>query len=139
MGEIIRQSKIILLLLFSSLLLYFVFRPGIQKLKRDLDFKNPATTIIQAAFKLGERKDVSAVKPLLANILDPRMCTNINFKGMTVCYCRLGALQKISNLKPPIKLDQFEVDTIAAQFYLNWALKKGLIKSKEEINLNYYR
>lgn len=102
-----------------------------------MNYKNHPTTIVKAAYKLGERKDKSSVKPLLTNILDPRMSTNINFKGMTVCYCRLGALKKISNLSPPIELDQFSVDTVAAKFYLNWAIKEKIIHSKEEIDLTY--
>jgi hypothetical protein len=111
---------------------------GNAKLRKDLNSKNHATTIVQAAYKLGERKDKLAIKSLLMNILDPRMSTNINFKGMTVCYCKLGALKKISNLSPPIELDQFSVDTMAARFYLNWTIKEKIIQSEEEIDLTYY-
>ena len=133
-----RNPKTIIALLLSGLLLYFIFRPSNAKLRNDLSSKNHATTIVKAAYKLGERKDKLAIKPLLTNILDPRMSTNINFKGMTVCYCKLGALKKISNLSPPIELDQFSVDTMAAKFYLDWAIKEKIIQSEKEIDLTYY-
>jgi hypothetical protein len=114
-----RKSKIILALLFSGLLLFFILRPSNVKLRNDLNYINHPTIIDKAAYKLGERKDTSAVKPLLTNILDMRMSTNLNFKGMTVCYCRLTALKKISGVEPLLKLNQFEVDTAAVQFYLD--------------------
>ena len=132
-----RNVKIILSLLFSGLIFYFIFRSSNSKLRNDLNYKNHPTDIVKAAYKLGERKDKSAVKQLLSNILDPRMSTNINFKGMTVCYCKLGALKKISNLYPLAQPDQFSVDTIAAKFYLEWAIKEKIIQSKEEIDLAY--
>ncbi|MBI2731458.1 MAG: hypothetical protein HYX40_12040 [Sphingobacteriales bacterium] len=126
------------LVLISVLVIYFILRPSNKKLQEDLNVHNHTTTIIKAAYKLGERKDVSAVRPLLSNILDPRMSTHINFKGMNVCYSRLVALRKISGLNPPAPLIKFSVDTISAKFYLNWAIEKGIIKSPDEINLNYH-
>jgi hypothetical protein len=132
-----RKSKIILALLFSGLLLFFILKPSNVKLRNDLNYINHPTIIDKAAYKLGERKDTSAVKPLLTNILDMRMSTNLNFKGMTVCYCRLTALKKISGVEPLLKLNQFEVDTAAVQFYLDWAVKEKYIKSKSDMNINY--
>lgn len=134
-----KRHKIIFALLLSALTLYLIFRPSNAKLRADMDSKNHTTTIIKAAYKLGERKDKLAIKPLLANILDPRVSTNMNFKGMSVCYCKLGALKKISNLSPPIELNQFSVDTIAAKFYLDWAIKEKFIEPGEEIDLTYYK
>jgi hypothetical protein len=66
------------------------------------------------------------------------MSTNMNFKGMTVCYCKLCALKKISGLSPPIEMDQFWVDTAIAKFYLEWAIKEKIIESEREIDLAYY-
>jgi hypothetical protein len=126
------------LVLISVLLIYFIVRPSNKELREDLNVHNNAITIIKAAHKLGDREDISAVKPLLTNILDPRMSTHINFKGMNVCYSRLAALRKISGLNPPAPLIQFSVDTMSAKFYLNWAIEKGIIKSPDEINLNYH-
>ncbi len=131
------KPKIIIALLLSGLLLYFVLRPSNQKLKNDLNYKNHPTIIDKAAYELGERKDTSAVKALLTNILDMRMSTNVSFKGMSVCYCRLTALEKISGVRPRLRLDQFEVDTAAVQFYLDWAAKEKYIKPKTEIDINY--
>ena len=61
----------------------------------------------------------------------------MNFKGMTVNYCRLGALKKISGVDLGRKLDQFTVDTAASNFYLDWAIKQGYLKDKSEVNIYY--
>ena len=120
-----RNPKTILALIFFAFLLYFIIRPSNAKLRDDLNSKNHATTIVKAAYKLGERKDKLAIKPLLTNILDPRMSTNINFKGMTVCYCRLGALKKISNLSPQLSL----TNSLLIRRLLNFILI-GLLRKK---------
>jgi hypothetical protein len=133
-----RNPKIIIPVILAGILFYFIIRPGDAKLRDDLNSKNHATVIVKAAYKLGERKDNLAIKALLSNILDPRMSTNIKFKGMTVCYCKLVALKKITNLSPPIKLDQFSVDTVAAKFYLDWAIENKIIRQNEKIDLTYY-
>jgi hypothetical protein len=109
-----------------------------EKYKLDLASENHPTIIIKAAFELGEARDTSAVIPLLKNILDPRMSTNIHFKGMTVCYCKLVALKKITGLKPLQNVNQFEVDTLAANFYYKWAIGKGLIKDGDRLDIYYH-
>jgi hypothetical protein len=134
-----RTPLIILTLLLSGIILYFLYRPTNAKLRDDLSAKNHPTTIIKAAFKLGDRKDKLAIKRLLTNILDPRMTTNLRFKGISVCYSKLKALEKISRLSPTIELDQFSVDTMAAKFYLNWAIREKIIQTGEEIDLTYYQ
>ncbi len=95
--------------------------------------------IDNACFKLGEIKDTAAVKLLLTKILDPRMSTDFRFKGMTVNYCKLSALQKISGVGKGIKLDQFKVDTLTTIFYIDWAIKSGYIKSREEVDIYFYK
>src|SRR5262245_60960325 len=81
--------------------------------------------INMACLVLGERKDTSAVKLLLTKILDPRISHSLKFYGMSVNYCRLIALKKISGLDIGHKIDQFGPDTSATLFYLNWAVEKG--------------
>lgn len=107
-----------------------------ERYRRDLDSKNHTTIVINAAYELGEMKDTSAVKLLLTHILDPRTSTNLNYKGMCVCYGRLIALKKISGINTLI--NRFDVDTAAAHFYLDWAVKNHYLKDKSEIDLNYY-
>jgi hypothetical protein len=106
--------------------------------KRDL-LSNDIDKIDEACFKLGEAKDTSAVKLLLINILDPRMSTNLRYKGMTVNYCRLGALRKIAGTDFGRKIDQFKVDTIATNIYLDWAVRKGYIRNTGEVDIYYKR
>jgi hypothetical protein len=74
--------------------------------------------ICEAAFHLGENKDTTAVELLFQNILDRRSSTDIRYKGLTVCYCKLGALRKISGLMPPHKLSPFTIDSMAVEYYL---------------------
>jgi hypothetical protein len=108
----------------------------IEKYKSDLNKKNHPSLICNAAYELGEARDASAIKPLLNNILDVRMSTNLNFKGMTVCYCKLRALKKILWVEPPFKINQFDLDSAAVKYYLDLVIKKGLINARE-VNINY--
>jgi hypothetical protein len=107
-----------------------------EKYKSDLNKNNHPSVICIAAYELGEAKDTSAIKPLLNNILDARMSTNLKFKGMTVCYCKLGALKKILGIEPPVKINQFDLDSAAVKYYLDLVVNKRLINT-EEVNINY--
>jgi len=109
-----------------------------EKYKQDL-LSDDQNKIDEACYKLGEAKDTSAVKLLLTKILDPRMSTNIRFKGMTVNYCRLSALKKISGVDIGRKFDQFGVDTVATNFYIDWAVRQGYLKDKIEVDISYYK
>ncbi|HUC79781.1 MAG TPA: hypothetical protein VMR70_02660 [Flavisolibacter sp.] len=106
--------------------------------KKELSSQNHATAILEAAYKLGEQKDTSAIKPLLTNILDPRMSTNLKYKGMTVCYGRLVALRKITGASPSWKIAQFDQDTAAVNFYLTWAFTKGIVQNRNDIDIEYH-
>lgn len=127
-------------ILFKFVVIFFVFSScnRNEKYIHDLDSGNPPGTIIKAAFELGEARDTAAILALLKNILDPRMSTNIRFKGMTVCYSKLGALGKIAGIKPLKKIDQFGVDTAAVKFYLKRAWERGTIQSVDEIDIYYH-
>ena len=92
-----------------------------------------------ACFELGELKDTSAIKPLFTKILDPRISNDLRFKGMSVNYCRLMALRKISGVDIGRVIDQFGVDTAATVFYLDWAVKEGFLKNKDEVDIYYYK
>ena len=120
-------------ILFYFLLLSCTSR---EKYKKDL-LSNDKTKIDIACFELSELKDTSAIKPLFTKILDPRISTNLRFKGMSVNYCRLGALKKISGVDIGRKIDQFGPDTAATLFYLDWAVKEGFLKNKDEVDIYY--
>jgi hypothetical protein len=107
-----------------------------EKYKSDLNKNNHPSVICKAAYELGEARDTSAIKPLLDNILDVRMSTSLKFKGMTVCYCKLGALKKILGVEPPFKINQFDLDSAAVKYYLDLVVNKGLINTGE-VNINY--
>jgi hypothetical protein len=56
---------------------------------------------------------------------------------MSVAQCRLGVLKKISNIDVIKKENRYIPDTPAINFYLHWALKKGYVKNKSEVDINY--
>src|SRR5207342_2381613 len=122
--------KILLLLFCEAVLFSCTSR---EKYKRDLQSEN-INKVDKACFELGEAKDTSAVKLLLTHILDPRMSTNINYKGKTVNYCRLTALKKISGVDLGRQINQFWPDTAVTLFYLDWAVKNGHIRDTNEID-----
>ncbi|MBL7724167.1 MAG: hypothetical protein JNK27_08450 [Chitinophagaceae bacterium] len=109
-----------------------------EKYKKDL-LSDDKTKIAKACFELGDRKDTSAVKLLFTKILDPRICTDLRFKGMSVNYCRLIALKKISGVGIERRVDQFGPDTSATLFYLDWAVKEGFLTHKNEVDIYYIR
>jgi hypothetical protein len=127
-------SRVLIPIVFANIILLSC--TSREKYKQDL-LSDDKTKIDIACFELGELKDTSAVKPLFAKILDPRVSTNLRFKGMSVNYCRLGALKKISGVDIGRKIDQFGPDTAATLFYLDWAVKEGFLKSKDEVDIYY--
>jgi hypothetical protein len=129
-------SKTLLFLFIGYFFLYSC--NSTEKYKQDL-LSDDQNKIDEACFKLGKARDTSAIKLLLTKILDPRMSTNIFFKGMTVNYCRLGALNKISGSNFGIKLNQFKVDTAATNLYLDWAVKQGYLNDKNEVDIYYLK
>lgn len=91
--------------------------------------------IDKACFELGEAKDTSAVQLLLNHLKDPRITNNLNFKGMSVYQCRIGALRKISGLDFEKKITH-KIDTDAINFYIDWAIGNRHIKDRSDIQLD---
>ncbi len=117
-----------LLLLFAS----FLFS-SCHDYKKDLE-SDDKTKIMKACYELGEAKDVSAVKPLLTKIIDGRISNNLRFKGMCVYQCRIAALSKISGINISYS---YKPDTTVVNLYIDWAIKKGYVKDREDIDLYY--
>jgi hypothetical protein len=92
---------------------------------------------MKACYALGEARDTSAVKSLFTRILDPRISNDIRFKGMSVCYCRLTAIRKIAGRDPEKRINQYEVDTSAVYYFLDWAIKEHYLTSKDEVDIDY--
>ena len=125
---------------------YLLFTLGLTVLISSCfhDYKNDLLSddknkIMKACYKLGEARDTSAVKFLFTKILDPRISNNLRFKGMSVSYCRLTALSKIAGLNPERKIKQYEVDTLAVYYFLDWAVKEHYLKDKDEVDIKYFK
>jgi hypothetical protein len=123
-------------ILFILLNIFFTSCTSMEEYKKDL-LSDDINKIDNACYRLGELKDTSAIKALLTKALDPRISTNLKYKGMSVNYCRLTALKKISGADIGRKIDQFGPDTAATYFYLDWAVKQGYLKDKEEVDVSY--
>ncbi len=129
-----RRVIIKILLLYTALISCI----SNEKYKRDL-LSDDKEKIDMACYKLGERRDTSAIKLLFTKILDPRISNDLRFKGMSVNYCRLISLKKISGVDFRRKIDQFGPDTTATLFYLDWAVKEGFLRGKNEVDILYYK
>src|SRR4051812_36577595 len=99
-------------ILFILLNIFFTSCTSMEEYKKDL-LSDDINKIDNACYRLGELKETSAIKALLTKALDPRISTNLKYKGMSVNYCRLTALKKISGADIGIKIDQFGPDTAA--------------------------
>ena len=130
------RSKIFIPFIFMHFLLMSC--TSNEKYKQDL-LSDDKTKIDMACYKLGELKDTSAIKPLFTKILDPRISNDLRFKGMSVNYCRLTALRKISGVDIGRNIYQYWPDTAATLLYLEWAVKEGFLKNKDEVDIYYYR
>jgi hypothetical protein len=129
-----KDFKKLILLISTQLILLSC--NSTEKYKQNLRSDN-VTAICEACYELGKLRDTSAIKLLLTGILDPRVSNDLRFKGMSVAQCRLRALKKISNIDVIKKENAYIPDTAAVNFYLDWALKKGYLKNKNEVDINY--
>src|SRR5688572_17052883 len=71
---------------------------------RELLTSNDKEEIILGAYKAGETGDFSFITLLIKDASDPRMSTNIRFKGFSVYQSKMIALRKIFKKAPPIPI-----------------------------------
>lgn len=90
-------------------------------------------SICIASNYFGEHKDRSIVRHLLTGINDQRISHNIYYKGMSVYYCKMVALRKISGLN--IKITETEEPKLEKiQKFIDWAVRNQLIGKKEKVD-----
>ena len=90
-------------------------------------------SICIASYYFGERKNRNVVLYLLNGIEDGRISHDIRYKGMTVYYCKMIALKKISGLN--INVTQSEKpDSKKIQKFIDWGIENQLINKEENIN-----
>lgn len=91
-------------------------------------------SICIASYYFGEQGDKSVTRELLTGIEDKRISHHIRHKGMSVYYCKMGALRKLSGLD--IKVGQTDSpDTTKIKKFINWALDNKLIADTDKINI----
>ena len=90
-------------------------------------------SICIASYYYGEHKDRSVVRELLTGIEDSRVSHNIHHKGMSVYYCKIRALKKISGLNINVA-EREKPNMEKIQKFIDWAIEKQLIGKEENVN-----
>jgi hypothetical protein len=92
--------------------------------------------IIESAIwiKENEVKNSSIVVQLLTHILDGRISSSVTYYMKTPYLARISALEKVTGIKYPFKIDE-EPDAMVVDYYLDWAVKKRFIKTKDDIDV----
>jgi hypothetical protein len=121
----------------SALLLIFIFNSCMQvdDVKKNL-VSGDRDLIIESAIwiKENEIKDTSVVIALLTHILDSRISTSVKYYMQTPYLTRISALEKLTGIRYSDKINE-DPDALIVDFYLDWAVKKGFIKTKNDINV----
>lgn len=89
-------------------------------------------SICIASYYFGERKDRSVIRDLLTGIEDSRISQDARQKGMSVYYCKMIALGKVSGLNIYVT-EREKPDSIKIQKYINWAIENKIVAEKEKI------
>ena len=107
--------------------------------RRDLTSKE-VNKICVAAYHLGEAHDTLSVPALLKNLDDPRISHHIQHKGMSVYYCKAGALRKISGLDIEIKQHNPPDSAIIKRFII-WANDNKLrnVQAKSDFSISKWQ
>ena len=90
---------------------------------RELLSSKDKEEIILGAYRAGETGDVSFGTLLIKNANDPRISTNINFKGFSVYQSKMIALKKIFSKDPPVPIT-YRPDSLVIKFY-NGLIRRG--------------
>ena len=90
-------------------------------------------SICIASYYFGEQGDRSVTKELLTGIEDARISHHMRHKGMSVYYCKMGALIELSGQDIEVGPTDNPDPTKIEQF-INWALENKLITDAEKIN-----
>ena len=74
--------------------------------------------MIEGAYLAGETGDKKFVPYLLKDANNPRMSTDLHYKGISVYESKMGALRKIYGKEPPVPITS-DVDSTVIKFYTN--------------------
>jgi hypothetical protein len=83
----------------------------------DLLSSNEKEDKIIGAYKAGKSGSMDFVPLLVKDFADPRVSTNINFKGFSVYQEKAIALEKIFKKSPPVAITT-DPDSIVIKFYM---------------------
>lgn len=91
-------------------------------------------SICVSSYYFGEQQDKSVIRELLTGINDMRVSHHIQHKGMSVYYCKVTALNKITGLDIKVKQTDYP-DSITVQKFITWAFDNKQLDDIETINL----
>ena len=86
--------------------------------------------ICEASHYLGEVKDTASIALLLKDIYDARISHHLNYKGMSVYYCKASALKKITGINVNIQQHQPPDSTVINQF-VDWAIEQKIVDANQ--------
>lgn len=107
--------------LLIVIILFAACKPSDNDIKTLLQSKN-IDDRIEGAYKAGESRKTVFIPYLLHNANDPRVSTNLRFKGFSVYQEKMIALKKILKVEPPVKIT-WDTDSTVIRFYMEAAAK----------------
>ena len=122
------------LLFFSSIVLQGCSN-NIEDVKKVLSSPDEdEDEVIEACYWIlnNQITDTSVVKNVLTYIIDIRMSTSFEYYAQNPYQLRIKVLEKITGSKPPGEIKDL-ADASIIDHYLDWAIHRGLIKTKDDI------
>jgi len=101
-----------------------------QEVKRLLE-RGQKEDLVKAFYLIGENRDTSFLKEVIANPYDPRIVHLAQFYGMSVYQSKMVALRKISGLSPPRKIT-YQPDSTVVNFYCRWINRNTSVQCDEK-------
>jgi hypothetical protein len=86
--------------------------------------------LVKAYYLIGQNRDTSFLRDVMANPYDPRIVHVAEFYGMSVYQCKMNALKRISGVLPPRKITYLP-DSAVVNFYCRWINRNTSLKCDE--------
>ena len=112
--------------IFIFLLVFVLFGSCREQRIHKLLQSGDQTDIIKGCNLISSPEDSLFIDDLLAQPYDGRISHDLRYKGISVYKAKMLALERVSNIKPPNKMD-YHFDSTNIQFYIRWAKEKSLL------------
>jgi hypothetical protein len=123
-------------ILIFVLILFLVSCQDSKREVRLLLDKGKKEDLVKAFYQIGETRDTSFLKEVIANPYDPRVVHVAEFYGISVYQSKMIALKKISGLTPPKKIT-YQPDSTVINFYCRWINRNTSVRCGEKSVKNH--